>query len=1619
MISNSKPIPTRLLVHGVFDKIKKPAAKVKDTPLPLGDLSHEQLQRISVRLLSASTNAIQCQEYGIPGQPQEGIDLYARFPNQEKLEVWQCKRYQEFNPSDITNAVDTFIKGELLKESSKFVIVTSAATEERNLADAEIAAAKSLLQHNVQFELLGLTQLTTKLKPHPEIVDDFFGRDWVAECCGEESAEMLGNRLSGNQVSELREQLLNLYTSVFEQADSFVSHSLQVQTENSSGASLRDRWVMPSISTQAQSTSPTIAQSLEKTEANSSAYGQESESTEITAKEQLSQKKDHSSSVDLDADAFLGSADRGIVLGTPGQGKSTLFRMVTLDLLSECPCLSKVSSRFGNRLPIWLPFAFLNKQLSSERSVEDSVIAWLHTHGGEKTTALLEAALRDNRLLLLIDGLDEWSDADNAKASILKIQGFLSQQPEAACYFSARPIGFQRLDGIAGNWKQGTLLPLNKQQQEQLSSKIIHIIRGEDNAPVHIETERFTRELRKDESLGRIASTPLLLIGLVSLWSKNQALPHSRFQACEALVSEMLITQPSRRAASAGGSPIAPELSPDIRRSAIAGLAYTIHNSPGGTTLSKEEARDCFSNYFQEVEGMQKPQAREHARRMLPISDQIIGVITEANAQGEVQFIHRTFQEFLAAEYLYAQSMEKQTAACRDHAGDPAWYQVTLFLLQRTTRLEDTKALVDAIMSQDLQVAGSQYRELLIAEAVFSNIKLPPEIRDAKISEILDKIELGTWIPFREALLSKVLITPPGCAAYSALIDRLKSWHPCASGFRFSSGIAEAIQNWPKCKEADDALWNLLNHEQTAGKLSAAQAIGKRYSKDSSWKTRIIERFKDSFTEDDQACCIVALAIGWSKEPDSIEIFNSGISSTSNMVALASASGLVHAGLHNAACKKALMRLGDEIWFKDIFVETVLLGWPNDKDFKQIALDRLSDRYGPGHRIDYDAAITLLANGYLQEPDAAKLIGEKFLEKHSHLRLTSNPDRAFFDKLRNVPELLAIAKERLQKVDDSRAFDFAPIAALDQSQESKAMLIEWAKKGVYFGWPAYYLVEIWGYDDPEVQTAIKVASENPKTVDSVAEILANHHPDKGRIRSLLLAALQSSESTIRHDMILRGLKLLRTKSPDNEVVATVLGNPSLNRPWLETHLLLDGFSDHPQVKLLAEEFMSDVECPWEIIAKSFKDNSEIRKIVREKCRTLPESLRFCIVEHYRQNAAYNSAFYELAQSFRLETGSLDVRVTGAIGVAETAISLGEDTGKLAQYYADELSAVGLDHGARREAGLAGLISLGMTNILEVSEKKKGIPISFEYSHEGRDIIPQLIVQRWPIIKESFESPGWQEAFDENALVKLRDVSIRFGSSGIQEEIEDAICKRFDYKNIPLKILASRQTPRWQQQCYRDMGLLPKQGETTGYRVMDCDVAIRILAQYGEADPSIQRELEHFAASESHFPGNAYLALARGWPHSEAIKQLWIQETESGDLNNLNLWLVSLCAEVGDFISRLRKWMDEIARNGWQWPLSDDCWHVMRRCFQDEKVAKALLDILKDKPTNAEKVSFPWLILGNSLVGADSELKTWAEYQWETLDSKRSEYGLNILEGRVESIANNLQELLMTNKQYTL
>jgi hypothetical protein len=112
--------------------------------LPFADLAWENFERLCLRLIELDSAVEYCQLYGVPGQNQEGIDIYARSSQDGKHRVYQCKRLKHLIPSDIRDAVTRFLEGKWANKASFFVFCTSYQANETQIAEEIVNQAERL-----------------------------------------------------------------------------------------------------------------------------------------------------------------------------------------------------------------------------------------------------------------------------------------------------------------------------------------------------------------------------------------------------------------------------------------------------------------------------------------------------------------------------------------------------------------------------------------------------------------------------------------------------------------------------------------------------------------------------------------------------------------------------------------------------------------------------------------------------------------------------------------------------------------------------------------------------------------------------------------------------------------------------------------------------------------------------------------------------------------------------------------------------------------------------------------------------------------------------------------------------------------------------------------------------------------------------------------------------------------------------------------------------------------------------------------------------------------------------------------------------------------------------------
>jgi hypothetical protein len=123
--------------------------ETRQQELPFDELSWEDFEKLCLRLARLESHVEHCQFYGIRGQEQEGIDIYARQKLEEKYIVYQCKREKDFGPAKIKSAVNKFLEGKWVHKTIVFVLCTMESLASRDRADEFEAQSKILKEKGI------------------------------------------------------------------------------------------------------------------------------------------------------------------------------------------------------------------------------------------------------------------------------------------------------------------------------------------------------------------------------------------------------------------------------------------------------------------------------------------------------------------------------------------------------------------------------------------------------------------------------------------------------------------------------------------------------------------------------------------------------------------------------------------------------------------------------------------------------------------------------------------------------------------------------------------------------------------------------------------------------------------------------------------------------------------------------------------------------------------------------------------------------------------------------------------------------------------------------------------------------------------------------------------------------------------------------------------------------------------------------------------------------------------------------------------------------------------------------------------------------------------------------
>ncbi|MCP4423983.1 MAG: SUMF1/EgtB/PvdO family nonheme iron enzyme [Chloroflexi bacterium] len=403
---------------------------------------------------------------------------------------------------------------------------------------------------------------------------------------------------------------------------------------------------------------------------------------------------------------LLAEHPRLVVVGDPGCGKTTLLRYLALTCARAIAedNAQLVTGRLGLRpqvipLPIFLPlreFAAYVRQVEPGRRVGGGaptlLLEYLHGYFQRWQLQLPDdfflRLLEEGDCLVLLDGLDEVADFDERVIVSEHVTDFVRRFGRNRFVLSSRVRGYTGAAKLGDGFFACRVLDFDEDDIAQFVTNWTLAVEasaagGRATPGARAEAARQAADLQEavltNPRVRDLAVNPLLLTVVAMVHRYRAKLPENRAELYNEC-TEVLLGHWDRARPGEEGKQLAYFTGTDLRmdpaekRAFIEPIAYAMHQQ-GVKEWDKSDLLTHLQGQFTE-RGQPEAKARRMAERFLEALALRSGLLQEA-ALGVYQFLHLTFQEYLAARYLADQDDFAALAAAR--VGD-GWWKETLLL---------------------------------------------------------------------------------------------------------------------------------------------------------------------------------------------------------------------------------------------------------------------------------------------------------------------------------------------------------------------------------------------------------------------------------------------------------------------------------------------------------------------------------------------------------------------------------------------------------------------------------------------------------------------------------------------------------------------------------------------------------------------------------------------------------------------------------------------------------------------------------------------------------------------------------------------------------------------------
>ena len=417
-----------------------------------------------------------------------------------------------------------------------------------------------------------------------------------------------------------------------------------------------------------------------------------------------------------DVQEALSDSWRTAIIGEAGTGKTTLLHWLAVN--SAANTFKENMSRWRSTVPFVIELRRYGDELPSPEKFLEKVAFEI---ADRMPKDWVHHTLKSGRAVLLIDGLDE-VHASQRENVYDWLEQLCESFKKAHIVFTSRPPSYDwgALEHL--EFKEYELAPMQSRQIECFINYWHKAVLGdeESNAKEEIETvsKKILFKIRNSLPLTRLATNPLLCAMLCALhYERHMQLPSDRSELYEACCSMLLERRDSEKEIVAEKYP---NLSYKQKRILLDDLAYWMMKNKH-VSVEKWQAIPRVEQRLSNMQVTPNPSGDSVVSFLVERS----GIIREP-APESIDFIHRTFQEYMAAS---AASIEGDWGFLLDRAFDDQW-QETIILAAGFSNKKQADYFVGSLLEKGEEKSENKYKfDLLAISCLETAVEISANVR--------------------------------------------------------------------------------------------------------------------------------------------------------------------------------------------------------------------------------------------------------------------------------------------------------------------------------------------------------------------------------------------------------------------------------------------------------------------------------------------------------------------------------------------------------------------------------------------------------------------------------------------------------------------------------------------------------------------------------------------------------------------------------------------------------------------------------------------------------------------------------------------------------------------------